>query len=287
MIGVPFNSAGLSSGVARAPGALRAAGLGGGFADGGDVAFAPMVAERGAGSGLLAEAALVSMVRATREAVAAAQAAGEFALVIGGDCPVMLGALAAVRDRHGSVGLLMVDGHEDNYPPQRSLSGEAADCELYLALEGLPGALPPLLQPHQVTLLGPRDEAAIVRDGVGSLRGRVPMYSDVEVIVRGPRAVAQRAAADVRASAAAWWLHTDLDVLATDALSAVDYPQPGGLDWEQLAEVTAAALETPGCAGWSVAIYNPDIDPDGSQGQRIVDYVTRASGRRRARGRAG
>lgn len=301
VIGVPFNSAGREEGVARAPAALREAGLierlieAVEVHDDGDVAFAAMVPERSARSGLLAEAALVSMIESTREAVTSALAAEEFPLVVGGDCPVMLGALAAVRDRCDSVGLLMADGHEDNYPPHLSLSGEAADCGLYLALglpsQGLPGelaALTPLLEPHQVTLVGPRDQATMVRDGVASLRGTVPLYSDVEVVVRGPRAVVERAAADVAGTAPAWWLHTDLDVLATEALSAVDYPQPGGLDWEQLAEVTAAALAAPGCAGWTVAIYNPDLDPDRARAGQIVDYVvamiTRASALRPARG---
>src|SRR5215475_3369580 len=30
-----------------------------------------------------------------------------------------------------------------------------------------------------------------------------------------------------------WWLHTDLDVLTTAELAAVDYPQPGNLTWDQ------------------------------------------------------
>ena len=41
-----------------------------------------------------------------------------------------------------------------------------------------------------------------------------------------------------------WWLHVDLDVLSTDSLPAVDYPQPGGLNWEQLEKLTATALST-------------------------------------------
>jgi len=60
--------------------------------------------------------------------------------------------------------------------------------------------------------------------------------------VRGPGAVAESAARDLRAEAPVWWLHTDLDVLSTEALAAVDYPQPGGLSWDQLTEVTIAAL---------------------------------------------
>jgi arginase len=62
-------------------------------------------------------------------------------------------------------------------------------------------------------------------------------------------------------------------VLATEALGAVDYRQPGGLDWGQLGELTGAALAVPGCAGWTVAIYNPDLDPGARDAGRIVDYL--------------
>jgi arginase len=286
VVGVPFNSAGRVDGVARAPAALRRAGLVARLAeraevaDAGDVALPPPRARRSERSGLLAEESLVAMVERTREAVAAVHRAGGFPLVLGGDCPVMLGALAATRDRYGSAGLLMVDGHEDGYPPRLSPTGEAADSELFLALglpaDGLPrelADLAPLLAPAQVALLGPRDAATIVREGVASLRGTVPMHSDVELVVRGPAAVAAAAARDLRGLAAAWWLHVDLDVLATEALAAVDYPQPGGLDWEQLGELTAAALAVAGCAGWTLTIYNPDLDQGGRGAARIVDYV--------------
>jgi hypothetical protein len=32
-------------------------------------------------------------------------------------------------------------------------------------------------------------------------------------------------------------------------------------------------LDAGGCRGWSVGVYNPDLDPDGSDAQRIVGYV--------------
>jgi arginase len=282
VVGVPFNSSGTADGVARAPAALRRAGLVERMRarDGGDLAVDGLTPERSASSGLKAERAVVALVERCRAAVGDAHQAGEFPLLVGGDCAVLLGALAATRDRWGGTGLVMADGHEDGYPPHQSLTGEAADCELYLALglpaEGLPGALAdlvPLVDPGQVALIGPRDDAVIARDGVASLRGTVPLFSDVEVVVRGPGAVAAAAAADMAATAPAWWLHTDLDVLATDQLAAVDYPQPGGLTWDHLAQVTEAALATPGCAGWTVTIYNPDLDPDGRQAGRVVDYL--------------
>jgi arginase len=289
IIGVPFNSAGRTNGVARAPDALRRAGLANRLEalvlvhDAGNVEVGALRPERSPASGLLAEDALVTMVQHTRDAVLAAYQASDFPLVIGGDCPVLLGALAAARIRFGGVGLLMVDGHEDNYPPLRSPTGEAADSELFLALGASGAELPaelreilPLVAPDQLALLGPRDAADIEREGVASLRGSVLLHSDVGLRAEGVPLVAQRAIEYVRAAALAWWLHTDLDVLATEELSAVDYPQPGGLTWDELTEVTSKVLGAPGCCGWTVTIYNPDLDGDGQQARRIVDFVAGA-----------
>ena len=41
--------------------------------------------------------------------------------------------------------------------------------------------------------------------------------------------------------------------------------------------MTAAALAVGGCAGWTVAIYNPDLDPDGAQAARVAGYVAGAA----------
>ena len=56
----------------------------------------------------------------------------------------------------------------------------------------------------------------------------------------------------------------------------MDYPQPGGLTWQQLSHLTAAALAAEGCAGWSVCIYNPDLDPDRNGADNIISYLTQA-----------
>lgn len=305
VLGAGFNSAGPRDGVARAPQALRRAGLvaaasarhdkgtsaghdrgtsarpGTGTSarhdvrDAGDVAFGEPLPVRGE-TGLLAEEALASMVAGVRRSVATVLADGAFPLLVGGDCPVLLGALAACRDVHGPAGLLFVDGHEDAWPPAASPTGEAADCELGLAL-GLTdtGLLPeptPLLRAEAAALLGPRDAAELMEQGVRSLRGSLWFASDRELTGRIAESVAD-AAATVERSAARWWLHVDLDVLATDQLPAVDYPQPGGLTWAELTDLTALALGRPACAGWSLAIYNPDLDEDGHQAARIVRYA--------------
>ena len=75
-----------------------------------------------------------------------------------------------------------------------------------------------------------------------------------------------------------WWLHVDLDVLSTEALPAVDYPQDGGLSWTQLESLTGAALKAPGCLGISVCIYNPDLDPARHHATRIVEFIAHLGG---------
>ncbi|MEV6558632.1 arginase family protein [Nocardia sp. NPDC051756] len=287
MIGAPFNSAGVAGGVGNAPARLRAAGLvnvlRGRIADVrdvGDVDVGSPVASRDPASGLMAQQSLTAATVSVCAAVVASIAAGEFPLVLGGDCSALLGALRGAQDALGDVALVFVDGHEDAWPPDRSTTGEAADCELGLALagaEGLPTELAdrlPVLDPTRVVALGPRDASELRAAGVESLGSTIALLTDREL--RGKAAVpTEIAVGRFRRRGFSWWLHVDLDVLSTDALPAVDYPQPGGLDWPDLDAITAAALQ-PGCVGMTLTIYNPDLDADGRYARRIIDYLADA-----------
>jgi arginase len=282
LIGVPTNSSGTVDGVARGPAALRQRGLATalarhpGFTDAGDLVLPVPVPVRGP-SGLLAEAALVAMIGQVAEAVGAARGRGWFPLLLGGDCPVILGALAALQAGRDRAGLLFVDGHEDAWPPRVSPTGEAADCELGLALRLFDTGLSPQLRavlpridPADVAAVGPRDTGELAAAGVASLAGQLG------ALIRPAELTADRYAAALAGLPSPWWLHTDLDVLGTGELAAVDYPQPGGLAWAQLTDLTATALATAGCAGWSVCIYNPDLDPGRDGADAIISYITQA-----------
>jgi hypothetical protein len=43
-----------------------------------------------------------------------------------------------------------------------------------------------------------------------------------------------------------------------------------------LSQITTAALTAQGCAGWSVCIYNSDLDPDRRGAGNIITYLTHA-----------
>jgi arginase len=284
LIGVPYTSMARPGGIADAIGVLREAGLAerlaahGDVRDAGDLEPVEGDAVRGP-SGLLTEHAVARLVATTRGAVGRSLERGRRPLLVGADCPVLLGALAAGRDRHGAAGLLLVDGHEDAWPPRQSPTGEASDSEVAIALgwvDGLPeplGSLTPLLTPETVAMLGPRDREELDTKGVRSLQGAIASFCDDQAVrTQGPVGTAREAIAAL--GRGSFWLHVDLDVLQTEDFPAADYLQPGGLTWADLGEIASEALADPRCLGVSLVIYNPDLDPDRTSAARIVHFLS-------------
>lgn len=290
IIGVPYTSAGTSGGEARAPSALREVGLIERLAavhdavDYGDVTLPSPNPERDEASGIIAPHTLVLMIDAVRARVAQAFADERVPLVVGGECPLLLGCLAAARDRFGRTGLLFVDGHEDAWPPHRSTTGEAADMALGLAL-GITRSpeitalaeLLPLVDPADTILLGPRDLGELQADAVPSIAHHVVFMNDQSLRDSDIPAVVSRSAHRLQQMPGHWWFHVDLDVLSTGAMPAVRYPQPGGLNWEELTAVWQAALQEPGSIGIDLTIYNPELDPDRQSAHRIVAFMEEAT----------
>jgi arginase len=73
-----------------------------------------------------------------------------------------------------------------------------------------------------------------------------------------------------------FWIHLDADVLDETIMQAVDDPRPDGLGWEGLVSALSVAVRSGYAAGLQVAIYNPDIDADGSNGRGLAATVREA-----------
>jgi arginase len=285
LIGVPYTSMARPGGIAKAIDVLRATGLAErlgalGVHDAGDVELEGPSGERGP-SGFLNERALAHLVVTTRGRVKAAQSRDRLPLLVGGDCPVLLGALAAMAEEEQPIGLVMVDGHEDAWPPALSQTGEGSDSELGIALGTIGDRLPspldelmPVVDPGHVALLGPRDAAEIAEGGAKSVREDVAYFLD-DREVRATGEPAMSAALDAIGNVA-FWLHADLDVLTSEDFTAIDYPQPGGLRWDELDRLVGAAFASSQCRGASIVIYNPDLDPDRAAAAQVVDFITRS-----------
>lgn len=281
LVGVPYTSMAESGGIANAISVLRDVGLAErlarlGVDDGGDMGLKEPSGTRGP-SGLLNEQALDHLVETTHTTVHAIRDRGRVPLMVGGDCPVLLGGLASIGPGTGP-GLVMVDGHEDAWPPPLSDTGEASDSELGIAL-GLISDLPPtlarstpLVAGGRVAVLGPRDSDEIAERGAASVAPHVALFcDDRQVLDRGPERAAGEALEAI--GEGEFWLHIDLDVLSSADFTAADYLQPGGLSWSELHELATTVLAAPGLAGISVVIYNPDRDPALTVAPMVVDFV--------------
>lgn len=287
LVGVPFDGMGRPGAQANAPAALRAAGLleavRGRVAEQVDLQLAPPSPQRAPTTGLLNETALVEMVSLVRTQTAEVLGRHHFPLVYGGDCSVLLGAIPALSAHAGTAGLVFLDGHEDATPMEASTSGEAANMEIAILL-GRTGANAPaplqlahaLLRPDELAMLGPRDRSYREALGVESIAEAV-WFRASDAVASDPVGTAREAADHVSSSAHDWWLHVDLDVLSKDefgSCGAENEPAlAGGLSWSDLTAAVECLLLSPGCRGWSLAVYNPDLDKDGSDGRAVVELI--------------
>jgi arginase len=199
---------------------------------------------------------------------------GERPLVLGGDCTLLLGVFSAMPDRSG---LWFIDGHADFFDGRCSPTGEAADMDLaVLTGHGPPGLLAgnePVIEPTAVVLLGHRP--AKLHPDVARENARLDpaIYALTAPDVRegGPDRVGNNAAGRLARRPA--WLHLDLDVLDESVLPAVSYPQPLGLDWDELLALGRPLVAAPNLLGVSVADFNPDRDAENTHVARTAEAL--------------
>jgi arginase len=127
LIGVPSSAGAHAPGVERAPGQLRAAGLAEALSAAGIAVFdagdlpVSLFAATAPPSGARNLAAVLKVVSHVADAVAAARADGDVPVLLGGDCTLVLCAVAGLR-RHeqarGEVGVFYLDGDADLDTPQ-------------------------------------------------------------------------------------------------------------------------------------------------------------------------
>jgi Arginase/agmatinase/formimionoglutamate hydrolase, arginase family len=284
MLGVPWDSSGSGRGETQAPAALRSAGLAERVdVDLGDAATVIADTRRDPESGVRALADTVAAAGAVARALGQGRANPDRrALVIGGDCSLLLGVFAHLRPALGDVGLWFVDGHPDYADATASETGETADLELAAltgagppALVGLGGVVP-MVHARHVALIGHR--TTDLEPAAAAELARVPAdvtTIDAASVICDPRAAADRAVAWAGRLRLPMWLHVDVDVLDPADMPAVTYPQNGGLNLDQLAVLLAPLTASTNLVGVSVADLRPDLDPDGHHAARLVHLLDR------------
>ncbi|WP_309102740.1 arginase family protein [Microbacterium sp.] len=268
-------------GTAKAPEALREAGLHEAFfsrgaVDGGVVLPGRYVDDddsRPAGS-IRNQDAVIDHARRLAHRLALLRGQGRAPLVLGGDCSLVVAAGLATRVTGGG-GLVHVDGHTDFRHPGNSASiGALAGEDLAAAIGShIPevadiDGLGPYFDQAATAHIGCRRDDEELAEVTETIALTLPAD---QIILHG----APRAAARVLSTPGigrGFWLQIDVDVLDPAHMPAVDSPDPGGLAPQDL--VAFLEIVAPRAWGASVTVFDPDLDPDGSHARLLSGILS-------------
>lgn len=286
VIGVPSSAGAYGPGQEKAPRALREAGLlerldavGFAVADHGDAAVWRWRPDRDNPYAMnLAEVAVSA--RRTAERVRAALAAGEFALVLGGDCTVGIGTVAGHDQSGGSSGLVYLDRHADLNTPG-SVTDGAFDwmgvahmlgvAGSALELSGIAGSAP-MLEDDEIVLLAHDARVATTHELVVMERRSLASVPIADV-ARDPAAGARRAL-DVLSGCDRIVVHFDVDTIDfADAPLAENTDRNVGLSQEDAFATLTELMRDPRVSALTITELNPDHGSE--DGSTVAEFTRR------------
>jgi arginase len=267
VVGVPSSAGGLFNGTEDAPRAYRSAGLvpllasrGVDVTDGGDVPIPSFLPRHNVPPvrNWPAPRIVWELVAPT---VAAAYAAGDFPLIIGGDCSVVVGAVAGLVDAGAdSLHVIYVDGHVDAVAPRANVSAGAASMGLWFLTTPTPLWTGPRLDPEAIAVVGCTelqglelpiqviDAAAVAEDPTGSVAAALAgVPDDADILV-----------------------HFDVDVLNAREMPAAYSPNPHGLPCDTVRELLRALLQDRRV----VAVEVPEYTTQRRRGRLAVEIAS-------------
>ncbi|PLC03216.1 arginase [Variovorax sp. RO1] len=275
-----------TDGVERLPDQLLALGLAQRIRarHAGRLAVPPKDPTPDAETGTLNARAIAAWSPQLADAVEAVLDAGEFPIVLGGDCTIVLGSMLALR-RRGRYGLLFIDGNADFFQPEAEPNGEGASMDLAFVTGYGPAQLTdiegrgPLVRPEDTVAFAYRDHKDQEAYGSQPLPKELKAIDLPAVHAMGIEAAAREAVAHLkREELDGFFIHLDADCLDDAIMPAVDFRVPGGLSWNELEAALRVALASGKAVGLEVTIYNPRLDEDGSAGRGLADVLAAALG---------
>ena len=235
-------------------------------------------------TGTLNASAIAAWSPKLADAVEAVLDAGEFPVVLGGDCTIVLGSMLAFR-RRGSYGLFFIDGNADFFQPEAEPNGEGASMDLALVTGYGPSKLVdiegrgPLVSPKNAVAFAYRDHKDQEEYGSQPLPKELKAIDLPAVRAMGVEAAAREAVHHLtREELDGFFIHLDADCLDDVVMPAVDFRMPGGLSWDELGTALRVALASGKAVGIEITIYNPRLDEDGSAGRGLADVLAAALG---------
>jgi arginase len=200
-----------------------------------------------------------------------------FALVLEGDCSHASGVIGGLARAAGSAGVAWFDAHADLNTMETSESGYIGGMAYAVALGWefddwrLAAGLEPAVRSEAAALLGTSD---LDDAEIAALRRHPFLHATAEELdAPGFAERLERALRSRAGTAAAWYLHVDLDVAGPEEVPGGLTPAPHWPSRKALFDalaVTARALPVRAAA---IATYNPTGDPAGRGAQFGVDVA--------------
>jgi arginase len=200
------------------------------------------------------------------------------ALVIGGDCSVMIGAAVALKQK-GNFGLFHLDGHTDYMGTEHSETGGAAGMGLAIVagkghdkLTNIEG-LKPYIKEENIFCVGNREyDPEYVQLSLDSNM----YYFDLNTIrEKGTGAIAKEFLNLVdEKKLDGFWIHLDVDVLNDEVMPCVDSRTEDGLWYDELKEMLRPLLASPCFTGMEITILDPTLDKEEKYTNQFVYEMT-------------
>jgi arginase len=222
---------------------------------------------------------IISYSKTLSEEIKTALNAGQFPLIIGGDCSILIGCALALRSI-GNYGLFYIDGHTDFVLPHFSQTKAAAGMDLALISGNGPDkltnidSLKPYITEENIFAVGNR---YLQNDYVKLITDSAIHYYDLHNLrAAGIENISQNFLEKVESdNLDGFWIHLDVDVLDNELMPCVDSPQPGGLSYTELGTIIRTLLLSPKTKGINITILDPDLDPDGIYTKIFIEKFSR------------
>ncbi|MHA2249592.1 MAG: arginase family protein [Candidatus Kariarchaeaceae archaeon] len=185
-----------------------------------------------------------------------------FPIILGGDCSILMGIIAAFNNVSIPINLFFLDGHADFNDINTSPTGEPADMELAALTGYLPNEIVdmmgkgPLINEENVIVFGISDYELIEKSNIKVI--------DINKIKeKGIKNCFDESLNSIKNPSLPIWFHFDVDALDKVIMPAIQYPVKAGLSHLEIKELLSLLMKTGKVTGISIACYHPNLDPDG------------------------
>jgi arginase len=198
-------------------------------------------------------------------------------VLLGGDCTVSIGLVAAAAETHDRLGLAYLDSQTDLNTPETTDTGILDSMGLAHLLGCTDNALAqlggqaPLLFAERVIAFGYHPQR--ITEAEHAVLAAKPVGCYPATIVAGnAKAQARDALRALEANCDAFITHFDVDIIDFAAFPVADAPvyRGFGLSFGDAFDALTIFLRSPKCIALSVTEFNPDRDRSRDHGRRFV-----------------